>query len=664
MNSLLNRSDRKHFALAATVLFLVTLFAGVTGSLGTFTAWDDLETVASNPGIGHQATISDLSRFWTTAPGHIYIPMTYTFWWATGKLFGATSALPFKCLSLAVHFVAGLLVYGLARCVVKGEDERKSFGAAVLAGALFIAHPLQVESVAWVSGLKDVLSGAFVIGGLWTFVLGLQSGKRPWFVVSVVLMAFAMLSKPGAVWGVAAMGMLGVLLGRELWGRWCWPVMFAALLAVATIMVARLAQPVIPEAVPVHGLAKLWIAADALGWYIGKLLLPIQLCVEQGRSPGWLMQVATSADRFWTIGMLIAAVLALAWTQNRKIQAGALLAVAGVLPYLGLTSFDFQTYSTVAEHYAYGFMAGIAIVVGAIAARGGVWTFRTLVVICIALVGLSVRQGMTWRDTETLFTRVIRVNPSSVAGHNNLASYYLKVQDIPRALDASAKAIHLGESAGPRVLPSLMSICYYNRGRALESSGDKEQAMTMLIKAVEVDRGQGAGWQRLGEIRAAQGDAAGAAEAYRRAAMAGQKAKAAVASTELDAGRFAEAEKWARWALEEDPANRSAGGNLAAALLGQGKLGEAAEIARRFPTSPAAQNVLGVVAAQAGDNAQAEAYIRQAIAGRPDVGAYHFNLATVLIRAGKTGEAIASLERARDLGYARAESRLRELKGK
>jgi hypothetical protein len=149
-------------------LIVVAVVAAADGVIlrNDFVGWDDPHTIYQNFRIT-PPTVSGLAACWRSPQGDLWIPVTYTVWWcvsAASDFFdGGRSpppALGFHLASLAVHALAALLLLGLITRIVR--DPR----AALLGTLVFAAHPIQVEVIAWASGLKDLLMGMLLIAAL------------------------------------------------------------------------------------------------------------------------------------------------------------------------------------------------------------------------------------------------------------------------------------------------------------------------------------------------------------------------------------------------------------------------------------------------------------------------------------------------------------------
>jgi hypothetical protein len=198
---------------------------------------------------------------------------------------------------------------------------------------------------------------------------------------------------------------------------------------------------------------------DTLAFYLWKLILPTGLGPDYGRTPVWLMRHG------WAYGMIAVplAVLAIAWIARRRAPwaiVGAGIWLLSLLPVTGLTPFDFQQFSTVADRYMYFAMLGVAIAVsGALTSLPVRWTMGVGAALAVILTVLTVRQLPVWANTTALFTQGLRINPeSSVSylsiGHEKDAAGNLDgaIADYRQAVrfnpDSAQTQNNLGEALG------------------------------------------------------------------------------------------------------------------------------------------------------------------------------------------------------------------------
>src|SRR5205823_2802815 len=145
--------------------------------------------------------------------------------------------------------------------------------------------------------------------------------------------------------------------------------------------------------------------------------------------------------------LIPAALLAIAcwwwrWRRDAAPLASILLFSIGVAPVLGLVPFDFQVYSTVADHYVYLAMLGPAVFVGWVLTRWpqrGTWAAGSIVLLSLAVI--SFRQAWTWRDSLSIARQAVRVNPRSFTWHDRSAMNLFYVRhDADAALASERRA--------------------------------------------------------------------------------------------------------------------------------------------------------------------------------------------------------------------------------
>lgn len=422
-----------------------------------FLTWDDYQNIAANQRF-NPPTIQGIAYFFTHPYLHLYIPLTYFVW----GIIALISTVPphdpsglrldpslFHAMNLLLHVVSALIVFHILNRLTK-----RSWAAA--AGALLFAiHPVQVEPVAWITGLKDVLAGMLTLVALWRYLAFAQASKskdnatqssiRHYVNYAIALIAFvlAMLAKPSAVAAPA----MALVIDRWLVGR-SWKKVVASLapwvaLAIPIILIATKVQPVNPHDIDGN---RPWfrplLAANAISFYLYKLALPIWVIPQYDHAArtviarGWIE---------WTwIFPLILAVFAVIFRKRMPwILASFLLLVAGLLPVLGLMPFGFEAFSLVADRYLYVAMLGPALALSFALVRFD--RHRALVwMIAVWLLALGVWsciQTFHWYDTQSLFSYELKINPNSTIADHCLADAYLTAGNPTEALVYSRRLI-------------------------------------------------------------------------------------------------------------------------------------------------------------------------------------------------------------------------------
>jgi tetratricopeptide (TPR) repeat protein len=435
-------SDAHRNGWIVPIILIIAAVAAFFPVLGhDFTTWDDYSNVARNPRL-NPATVDGVLYFWSHPHMAIYIPLTYTVWGGLATIahvdmpdeFGITlNPSIFHGANLLIHIVAALFAYQLLKTLVGRR------GPAAVGSLLFLLHPVQVEPVAWVAGLKDVLCGMLSLLALWQYVVFAKASEsespptasRLAYVAATAAFILALLAKPSATTVPLCAAMIDRFLVGRSWKRIGIALLPWLILAAGCAVVAKTAQPV--ELPPDGG--RLWarplLAGAAIAFYLFKLIYPRWLAVQYHYSPMVLM-----AGKWIWFGWIIPATIATAVWLGRKrrpwlVAAGGIF-VAATLPVLGLVPFQFERLSLVADHYLYVAMLGPAIVVAYwLSVAKGPRRKIGFALSAIVLVMLGIRthlQTRYWRDTVTLFDHELAVNPFSEAGFNSLAAYDMKFE--------------------------------------------------------------------------------------------------------------------------------------------------------------------------------------------------------------------------------------------
>lgn len=429
---------------------------------GDFISWDDLDTVARNP-LLNPALPAGLADHWTRQQGHLYIPVTYSTWHVVAMLTQASErdelgqALQgwvFSSLNLLVHLVSVALVSQVLLRLTRS-------GFAAIAGAtLFAIHPLQVEAVGWISGLKDLLGTLFMLAAVLVFLpaagplpdAASAAMARRRIVLLFLLSAAAMLAKPTAMVLPAVLLVMDVLLLRRrvIASLRIVAPMFV-LLSIPTAIVTRLVQQSghVDTLVPL--VQRPLVALDSLAFYLGKLVWPTSLTIDYGRTPRSVIDAGFHAA--WLVPPALMLVAALVYRRAPWMLAGLLVALLPLTPVLGLVPFDFQYISGVADHYAYPAMFGVALLLAFTLQHVATRPAPVAVVLIAAfapLAWLAYRQSQVWQDTPSLMQHAMSVRPDSWLAANNLASHRLDrlpPDDSPDLLPALQDAEQLARRA-------------------------------------------------------------------------------------------------------------------------------------------------------------------------------------------------------------------------
>lgn len=434
-------TSRSRAWLLAALVAAATLAAFSPLLSAGFLAFDDTWLVQKNPRVNPGLTAGGVLWAFSTLDSGFYNPLATLSHMLDWTLYGPWAG-GHHLTSVLVHAAsAALLLLFLFR------STGRLCPSALVAG-LFALHPLNVESVAWVSERKDVLATFFLFASLLAYVRYARAREVRWYAAAVALALAALLSKPSVVMAPALLLVLDVWpLGRvgEIdpegrWKRWGRLLLekaplLAAGLAVTALTVAaqrRLGAVSSLEEIPFALRAGNALASYAL--YIWKGLWPADLSILYPFEPDLLLEWVLAGALF----LALALALALRWPwKPASVTSGVAWYALALMPMLGLVQAGLQAR---ADRYTYVPLVGLfwALVWGAAEAAGGrAWLLRALFVLglCWAgvLGGLSWRRAHDWRDTETLFQAAVRANPKDWVSHEKLGLEALSRGDLAEA---------------------------------------------------------------------------------------------------------------------------------------------------------------------------------------------------------------------------------------
>ena len=577
--------------LAPLAIFLITAVAFLPTLSNGWVTWDDDKNFLENPhfrGLGAE----QLAWMWSTFHLGHYVPLS---WMSLGfdyELWGMVPA-GYHATSLALHALSAAILFFIARRLIaaaRDVDDASVTWGAVAAALFWAVHPLRVESVAWITERRDVLSGVFYFAAFLAYLRSRagEHGHPRWYAASLLGFAAALLSKATAVTLPAVLVIVNVYPLRRLGGRAGWwsaaarqvyaeLVPFAALAAGFGALTLVALQPV--DQLDAAGK----IAVSAFSWcfYLIKTILPLSL------SPLYEMPLSISAAApRYVASIAVAAVLAgvLAW-RARRAPAPAAAGIAFFLVLLPLLGVHQNGPQIAADRYTYLASAAIAVLAGGALFATPRLSERAARLIAFAVVltfsVITWRQVRVWHDGESLWTQVLRVEPHSALGNNNLGNLLMQRGDVDSALAHYTAAV----DANPRYAEA-----HDNLGVVLARTGKPAEAVTHYRTALDLNPQLASAHGNWGAVLSGTGDVAGAIEHFRAAL--------ALDATYVDAH--------VNW------------GN---ALVRTGHAAEAVSHYRAAislqPESVAAQLNWGIALAQQGDFAGAIGHFRAALAIDP-----------------------------------------------
>lgn len=492
--------------------------------------WDDDDYVTENSTLRDAA---GLWRIWTDpAATPQYYPLVHTTFWLEYRAWGLWPA-GYHVTNVLLHGLNAILLWRILSVLSLPPP------VAWLAAAVFAVHPVHVESVAWITERKNVLSAAFGLASLLQalrfFGLGDSAAAaagtgRDWrrYAAATALFIAALLSKtvlcslPVVVW-LLIWWRRGRLQAFEIAVLFPW----LALGAASGLLTAWLEETHVGAAGNVFALAPLervMIAGRATWFYWSKLLWPHPLVFMY---PRWDPAAFTAVDLVPPAAVVL--LLACLAIVIPRIGRGPLVAVLAflvtVFPALGFVSIYPMRYTFVADHYQY--LASIGpLVLGACAIRrladgrtAGVDAPRSAAerhfawgsaAWLVVLALLTARQTTIYRNPESLWTDTLAGNPRCSAAHFHLGKVRMQQGRHVEAAELLATSLRLDVDGSEADIAATL------QGNALVRAGRLDEAATLFERALASNPGNVEAINGLANIHARRGDAAKAVPLYRR----------------------------------------------------------------------------------------------------------------------------------------------------
>ena len=473
-----------HFITASALLLLLSL-AAYGPALDGELVWDD-EAHVTKPEL---RSLDGLWRIWSDPRAtQQYYPLTHSAFWLQYQLWGENTT-GYHVVNLMLHLISALLVWAVLR--------RLAVPGAMLAMAVFALHPVHVESVAWISELKNTLSGVFYLAALLMYLHfdppseQSQATRRWWrYCLAFALFLCALLSKTVTASLPAALLLIywwkqgGLRWRRQVAPLVPWLVVGASM-GLMTAWVERHLIGASGAEFAYSWVERGLIAGRVFWFYLGKLLWPSELIFIY---PRFRIDASTWWQYLFPIAALV--LLAAAWSWRRRIGRGpvtALLFFGGTLvPALGFVDVYPFRFSFVADHFQYLASLGIITVVCSAMAVGierigsSVKTAGLIAggLLVVVLAFLSWRQSGIYSDPVTLWLDTTERNPDCFIGFNNLGLRYTEQGRYAEAVQAYESAI---------VAKPDLSVAHFNLGGVHSKLGRHVEAIESYQAALAID---------------------------------------------------------------------------------------------------------------------------------------------------------------------------------
>jgi Flp pilus assembly protein TadD len=468
-----------------------------------------------------------LYRFWFTTEPIDYWPLSNTSLWLEWRLWGMHPT-GYRVTNLLLHICVALLIWAVLK--------RLSMPGAFLAALLFVVHPVNVESVAWIAQRKGLLAMVFLLLSTLSFLRAIEppsaaednvvdpkvnlrhSVSNRWYWLSLAAFLLAMLSKGSVAFlPVILLGIVWWLRRRITLPDLLATIPFFVVAVLLTAVNIWFQKQHAGTGIRTADFYERLAGAGAVPWfYLSKSLLPINLLFVY---PMWQIH---PGNLLWWLPLCAAVVatVILWWRRNRQ-QTRALLFVWGIfcvalLPVFGFTDVYFMKFSLVADHYQYH---ALIAVVALLAAAWTVWRqathrfVRTLampfaVVVVGALTILSFQQSKMYKDVRTVWQTTLEKNPDCPVALNNLGVILAGENNQQEALRDFLHALRIN-STDPEA--------HNNLGALYFKMGQPSDAIEHYLQALKRDANNAETQSNLGAALAAIDQYQQAIAHYKRA---------------------------------------------------------------------------------------------------------------------------------------------------
>ncbi len=597
-------ASRPRTALAALAVLALVLLVFLPTLRHEFVDWDDTDNFVRNQNYRGLGPDQIRWMFTTFHMGHFqpltWLTLGFDYTWAAAVLGDGMDARAYHATNTLLHALNAFLFVFVARRLLAlapltlAARPAALLLAAAFAGLLFGVHPLRVESVAWVTERRDLLSSFFFLAAVLAYLRFTEPGRphdRRWLALTFAAFGLGLLSKVSVVVLPVVLLVLDWYPLRRMRPRTIRRAVYEKIpfLALSLVfgLVAAIGQaknhwlyPLADHPLP----ARIAQSFYGLVFYIMKTIVPTGLLpIYEMRFP-----VNPLEPRFILAAAIVLAAALLLVRHRRSVPslvAAALVYAVVLAPVIGIAQNGSQI---VADRYSYISCLGWAVVTagGALAL-----TLRrpplarplatAALVVVAALSVLTWRQCLVWRSTESLWTYTAARAPGSSIAQNGYGYVLLTQGRAAEAIPHLRQAIAIQPSNGQ---------AHANLWRAIRQSGDEEALIAAYRESIRLRPTLADAHFNLGNALMRRNEAGSAVRSYEEAVRLRPDVATyhgALAKACHDNGDLAAAERENRRALELDPGLAIAHVNLAIVLHAAGRLPEAiAELERTLAITP------------------------------------------------------------------------------
>ena len=642
-------------------LFLAAITFAVFGRTvhDDFVNYDDNRYVYESAQVARGLTLNGIAQVFIHGSYDNWDPLTAISHMLDCQFYGLNAG-GHHLTNILLHTATAILLFLVLRQMT-GVLWRSAFVAAV-----FAIHPLRVESVAWVTERKDVLSGLFFMLTIGAYV---RYARRPWsparYGLVVLLFALGLMSKPMLV----TLPFVLVLLDYWPLKRFSQPgnrlVPWRLIIEKIPLLVLSIALCVVTVLVEKNGIGS--VETYPIHLRIGNALISYVTYMWQMIYPAGLAVLYPYPAHGLPVWEIITAILVLAsvtagvfiWRRTRPyLLVGWLWYLIMLVPVIGIVQVGLQAR---ADRHTYLPQIGLYVLLtwGAADLCAG-WRHRRVVlggcstIILVALIFCARTQASYWRDSESLWTHTLACTPDNYMGHYDLGNALLQKGNVDDAIAHFQRALQIKADSA--------EVCY-DLGNALLQKGNVDEAITQYQKALQINPDFAGAHNNLGNVLLKMGNVDEALAHFQKALQINPNSVEAhinLGNVLLKMGNVDEAITHFQKALQINPNSVEAHNNLGNVLLKMGNVDEAITHFQKAlqinPDNAETHNNLGNALLKRGRVDEGIAHFQRALEINPGSAEAHYNLGNALLQKGRVDEAIAHYQKALEINPDNAET--------
>ena len=443
--------------------------------------WDDDVNIYQNSSLWQP---DGLLKIWGSFSLYQYYPLTFTSFYLEHLLWGfnprgyhVTNILLQTSNAILIFFILQYL--GLKKLI------------ALFIALLFSIHPIQTETVAWVTERKNLLSGLFYFSSFLLYLKFLVKKNYRFYGFSLFFFVCALLSKTVTVTLPLTLLFAEYLISKSINYKSLLRLsvffVFGIIMGFITTYLETYRVLTIGEEWNFSAIERAIITARVLLFYATKIIIPLKMSFIY---PQWQINPNTFID-WWPIFLLLSVGAGLLWHKEKV--SGLLWFSLGhyivtILPASGIINFYFLRYSFVQNHFQYLAGLGIIIIISTVGSgiinkiiKGPIQSRACILVACIVLFGcgyMTNKQCKIYRDTKTLWSDTISKNPNAWIAHSNLGMILTAEGNLDDGIGSFKKAIAINPN---------FEEGHNNLGTAYLSKGMVDEAIEALNKALSIE---------------------------------------------------------------------------------------------------------------------------------------------------------------------------------